>query len=320
MDETVQSVCNQIYPHWECILVDDGSSDGSWQVVQDWVRKDSRIRGLQQENKERSAARNFGAKHAQGEWLCFLDSDDCYLPDFLSHLAEQIQSNPNPPALWISDFFLWDGDQNRHAHVPPPTQPLADWLCRHPVTPSRACVQAPAFSQFQFREDIVIVEDTVLWVQLLSRFRLGYLPRPLMQYRIHEGNSVHSSSRAVFKRWQGLKAFFKTPEARLVSPNMRATRILGRIVNVGRLGGMKAEFDADLHALRRITYTGVTFRTRTPDEVAAINTAMVDDLWPLLSERHFAMPIDSVFELGAFEDALSRMRANAHFGKIVLRH
>ena len=106
----------------------------------------------------------------------------------------------------------------------------------------------------------------------------------------------------------------------LVSPNMRATRILGRIVNVGRLGGMKAEFDADLHALRRITYTGVTFRTRTPDEVAAINTAMVDDLWPLLSERHFAMPIDSVFELGAFEDALSRMRANAHFGKIVLRH
>ncbi len=221
MDETVQSVCNQIYPHWECILVDDGSSDGSWQVVQDWVRKDSRIRGLQQENKERSAARNFGAKHAQGEWLCFLDSDDCYLPGFLSHLAEQIQSNPNPPDLWISDFFLWDGEQNSPSHVPPPTQPLADWLCRYPVTPSRACVQASAFSQFQFREDIVIVEDTVLWVQLLSRFRLGYLPLPLMQYRIHEGNSVHSSSRAVFKRWQGLKAFFKTPEARLISLNMR---------------------------------------------------------------------------------------------------
>ena len=88
----------------------------------------------------------------------------------------------------------------------------------------------------------------------------------------------------------------------------------------GRLGGMKAEFDADLHALRRITYTGVTFRTRTPDEVAAINEAMVADLWPLLSERRFTMPIDSAFELADFADALSRMRANAHFGKIVLRH
>ena len=106
----------------------------------------------------------------------------------------------------------------------------------------------------------------------------------------------------------------------LVSPNMRATRILGRIVNVGRLGGMKAEFDADLHALRRITYIGVTFRTRSPEEVAAINEAMVADLWPLLTERRFTMPIDSVFELAAFGDALSRMRANAHFGKIVLRH
>lgn len=221
MDETVQSVCNQLYPHWECILVDDGSTDGSWQVIQDWVSKEPRIRGLQQENKERSAARNFGAKHAHGDWLCFLDSDDCYLPNFLSHFAEHIQSNPNPPAFWIADFYLWDGEHNRPAHIPSPTQSLANWLCLYPVTPSRACVHATAFSQFQFREDIVIVEDTVLWVQLLSRFRLGYLPIPLMQYRIHEGNSVHSTSRAVFKRWMGLKAFFKTPEARLISPSVR---------------------------------------------------------------------------------------------------
>ena len=106
----------------------------------------------------------------------------------------------------------------------------------------------------------------------------------------------------------------------LVTPNMRATRILGRIVNVGRLGGMKAEFDADLHALRRITYVGVTFRTRTAEEVAEINRAMVADLWDHLTARRLTLPIDSVFPFEQAGEALERMRTNQHFGKIVLRH
>jgi NADPH2:quinone reductase len=106
----------------------------------------------------------------------------------------------------------------------------------------------------------------------------------------------------------------------LVTPNMRAARILGRIVNVGRLGGTKAEFDADLHALRRITYVGVTFRTRTPDEVAEITRALLADLSPALEAGRFKMPIDSVFPLEDFAQALAKMRANEHFGKIVLSH
>ena len=106
----------------------------------------------------------------------------------------------------------------------------------------------------------------------------------------------------------------------LVTPNMRATKILGRIVNVGRLGGQRTEFDADLHALRRITYVGVTFRTRTLDEIDAVNKAMVADLWPAVTERRLTLPIDSVFPFADALQALEHMRANRHFGKIVLRH
>lgn len=106
----------------------------------------------------------------------------------------------------------------------------------------------------------------------------------------------------------------------LVTPNMSATRVLGRIVNVGRLGGQTTQFNADLHALRRITYTGVTFRTRTPDEIAAVNVAVVTDLWPSLAAGRLSMPIDSVFPLENFAEALAKMEANEHFGKLVLRH
>jgi NADPH:quinone reductase-like Zn-dependent oxidoreductase len=101
--------------------------------------------------------------------------------------------------------------------------------------------------------------------------------------------------------------------------NMKATAILGRIVNVGRLGGMKGEFDFDLHALRRIDYIGVTFRTRSVEEVREIVRRMRADLWEAVEAGKLSLPIDRVFALDEAPAALAHMRANAHFGKIVMR-
>ena len=64
-----------------------------------------------------------------------------------------------------------------------------------------------------------------------------------------------------------------------VSQTMQCTALLGRIVNIGRLAGMKAEFDFDAHARQRIDYIGVTFRTRTIEEVREILIKMRADLW-----------------------------------------
>jgi NADPH2:quinone reductase len=104
----------------------------------------------------------------------------------------------------------------------------------------------------------------------------------------------------------------------LANQNLKATAIRGRIVNVGRLGGMKAEFDFDLHALRRIDYIGVTFRTRSLEEVREIVHRMRADLWPAVEAGKLALPIDRSFPLDEAAAALAHMRANAHFGKIVL--
>lgn len=104
----------------------------------------------------------------------------------------------------------------------------------------------------------------------------------------------------------------------VMNQNMEAAAILGRIVNVGRLGGMKGEFNFDLHALKRIDYIGVTFRTRTPEEVRAIVQAARKDLWPAIEAGKLALPIDRTFPLAQAAEALAHMKANAHFGKIVL--
>jgi NADPH2:quinone reductase len=104
----------------------------------------------------------------------------------------------------------------------------------------------------------------------------------------------------------------------VASQNLRATRILGRIINVGRLGGSHADFDFDTHAARRIDYLGVTFRTRSIEEIRDIFRKVRDDIWPAVVAGRLRMPIDSTFAFDDIGKAFARMEANAHFGKIVV--
>jgi NADPH2:quinone reductase len=103
-----------------------------------------------------------------------------------------------------------------------------------------------------------------------------------------------------------------------VNGSLEAAKILGRIVNVGRLGGTKGEFNFDLHAMKRIDYIGVTNRTRTPAELNEVTRLMRADLWPAVEAGKLSLPIDKTFPLDKVADALAMMRTNQHFGKIVL--
>jgi NADPH:quinone reductase len=118
---------------------------------------------------------------------------------------------------------------------------------------------------------------------------------------------------------KGVDLIVDQVSASVANQNMRAAAILGRIVNVGRLGGTKGEFDFDLHAMRRIDYIGVTFRTRSLDEVREITRRMRADLWPAVEAGKLHLPIDRIFPLEEAVAAQAHMRANAHLGKIVLR-
>jgi len=103
-----------------------------------------------------------------------------------------------------------------------------------------------------------------------------------------------------------------------VSQTMEATALLGRIVNIGRLAGMKAEFDFDLHARKRVDYIGVTFRTRTVEEVRDILIKMRSDLWDDVKAGRIRVPIDKTYPLSEARAGHEHMRANQHFGKILL--
>ena len=103
-----------------------------------------------------------------------------------------------------------------------------------------------------------------------------------------------------------------------VNQSIEAVALLGRIVNVGRLGGNTGQINFDIHALKRIDYIGVTNRTRTQDELNEVTRRMREDLWPHLEAGKFTLPIDKSFPLAKVADAMAMMKANQHFGKIVL--
>lgn len=117
---------------------------------------------------------------------------------------------------------------------------------------------------------------------------------------------------------KGADVIIDLVSAPVANQNLAAAAVLGRIVNVGRLGGMKGEFDFDLHAAKRIDYIGVTFRTRSLDEIRDINRLMRADLWPAVEAGTLHLPIHKTFPLAQVADALEMMKANRHFGKIAV--
>lgn len=94
VSETLQSVCDQTLTDWECIIVDDGSTDDSAAVVKPFLL-DNRFRYLYQENRGLSEARNTGMRHATGEYLQFLDADDLLLPEKLASQIQFLEEHPS---------------------------------------------------------------------------------------------------------------------------------------------------------------------------------------------------------------------------------
>lgn len=85
----VESVIAQTYTDWEMILVDDGSNDGSADIIDEYAGKDTRIRTIHQENAGPGVARNAGIRNALGEYIVFLDSDDMVTPDYFEKLSRE---------------------------------------------------------------------------------------------------------------------------------------------------------------------------------------------------------------------------------------
>lgn len=102
LNETIASVVRQTFSYWECIIVDDGSTDDTAKIVKEWIRKDNRFKYVYQSNTGLSAARNKGLEYAKGDFIQFLDADDVILPFKLEKQLLEINKEFDKPKSIIS--------------------------------------------------------------------------------------------------------------------------------------------------------------------------------------------------------------------------
>lgn len=106
----VDSVLNQSFTDFEIILVDDGSPDSCPDICDEYARKDSRVKVVHQENQGLSGARNTGLKHAEGDYICFIDSDDFLIDNnVLQTLADKTVEKPDVVHYKFKEWFESDG-------------------------------------------------------------------------------------------------------------------------------------------------------------------------------------------------------------------
>lgn len=208
--KSIESIQNQTYKNWECIVVNDGSTDNTQVEVEKISIEDSRVKLINQINSERAISRNNGAKIAKGEYFIFLDSDDYFENTHLEELEHAIKLDSQVIDMYFTNGTVLKGNSKEVIvnHTIPNLIPF-DYFLNNSVVPARVCLHARIFKEFKFDPRTIIVEDTVLWTEILALKKIKYLPLTSVVYNLHENNSVNiQKNNAYFQRMKGLKVLF----------------------------------------------------------------------------------------------------------------
>lgn len=187
---TLKAVIAQTYQQWEMLVVDDGSSDRTSELVQQMSAADSRIRLIAQSNQGVSAARNTGVREAQSKLIAFLDADDLWLPDKLAAHVAFMEAHPKASASFARvELINFDGTSTQRFTNNFVKQVAAyEVLYANPtITTSNLVIRTAIFEELSgFDETMRHDEDVDFLFRLTYRqdFALMGIDRVLLQYRM----------------------------------------------------------------------------------------------------------------------------------------
>ena len=194
--EAIESVLAQTYSHFEILVIDDGSTDNTADVAKSF--SDPRVRYIFRENGGLSAARNTGLKHASGELITFLDSDDLFLPEKLSTLKAEMENHPEVGLTAGQAIMIDDRSQRLDKMVdsPLPENP-AQLLLGNPIHVGSVLVKRAWLDQVEpFDESFRACEDWDMWIRLAKAgCPMRWLPVPVSLYRVHAAQMTRGAER-----------------------------------------------------------------------------------------------------------------------------
>ena len=200
LGRTLESVRRQNFLEFEVIIIDDGSTDDTPQVIQDFCSRDPRFRGITQMKSGVSSARNRGIAAATGEWIVFLDSDDLMYDETLEVFKNWIDEHPtadvvagytehideNDEVLEIPSYVNWNHESSYGMRP----RGYEECIRRYGFLPGMYAVKRSAVRQaVRFDESLTVCEDYDFILRVLKTSSLYRDPRKIHRYRWHTGKT-----------------------------------------------------------------------------------------------------------------------------------
>ena len=222
----INSILDSSCGDFEIILVNDGSTDNSPAICEEYSRQDSRIKVIHQENRGVSSARNHGLDHCQGEWVVFVDSDDFISRDFLNLIARETYQNQDLLLFDFAKFIAghvsadypvhtvsFSGDNMlrliRRILVPRPLYADGSADFRSPCARAYKKSIIDRYS-IRFSPSLTVGEDLLFNMEYQLRARsCVYTSVPVYFYDIHEGSATHGFRSGLLKNHTRLQRQLK---------------------------------------------------------------------------------------------------------------
>ncbi|MGO3132483.1 MAG: glycosyltransferase family 2 protein [Alcaligenes sp.] len=201
LPDSLASVCQQDYPYWELLVVDDGSNDSTANIVTEYAQKDPRITLIQQpRNQGVAAARNAGIAAAQGQYIAFLDADDLWLPQKLSRQLTAMQEN-NAAVSMTAYYRFHQAPQWQSSTTPPRWVDYSNLLKGNSIgnlTGMYDCQKIGKIYQKPIRH-----EDYLMWLEIVRKAGRAYgLQEVLAAYRVSAGSLSGNKIKSLQWTWQ----------------------------------------------------------------------------------------------------------------------
>lgn len=192
--QTLLTVYNQTYPNWECLIIDDGSTDASLAVVSEFVTSHpANWKVISQENSGQTRTRNLGIELAEGEYIAFLDGDDLWLPSKLELQMVTMLANPNFGLLLTSYVIFSEGQLHNFRVVfnDDSRKMISHWLNMTGfggLIESTGLMKKTTLEEFgKYSEFFSMTAGLDLCLEIVSEMEVGILKEPLVLYRLSPG-------------------------------------------------------------------------------------------------------------------------------------
>lgn len=199
IEESIQSVLKQSYTDWELILIDDCSTDRTSQLIAEYTQRYPNIHvHRNQQNLGVAESRNLGLSLASGEWIAFLDSDDCWHPDKL-RLQMELADSDDAIFLFTGSAFINENSQPLNYYLPAPEKiNYHELLKQNVVSCSSVMIQKELIRQYPMKHASSMHEDFAVWLQILRDKQIcAYgIDQPLLIYRIRSGSKSGNKLKA----------------------------------------------------------------------------------------------------------------------------